>query len=178
MKKVLHVGCGLEPIDRIFKDYEEIRLDIDTNVCPDIVNSITDMKDVENGSFDAVFSSHNIEHLYFHEVSLALNEFNRVLRSGGIVYISCPNLKEVAKYIATDRLEDVLYVAAGGSVTSLDVVFGHTGFVASGNEFMQHKCGFTAKSLYSKLKQVGFIDIKVTEDVFNLNAIATKEGLQ
>ena len=43
-------------------------------------------------SVDAVFSSHNIEHLYPHEVPLALKEFMRVLKPDGFVLMTCPDL--------------------------------------------------------------------------------------
>jgi predicted SAM-dependent methyltransferase len=40
------------------------------------------MKAVASESVDAIFSSHNIEHLYPHEVPVALAEFIRVLKPG------------------------------------------------------------------------------------------------
>jgi len=43
---------------------------------PDIIGSMTDMSAVGSASMDALFSSHNIEHLYPHQVFLALLEFN------------------------------------------------------------------------------------------------------
>ena len=44
---------------------------------------MTDMPAVEDAYVDAVFSSHNIEHLYAHEVAEALSEFKRVLNEDG-----------------------------------------------------------------------------------------------
>ncbi len=55
-----------------------------------------DMAEVEAESVDAIFSSHNLEHLYPHEVPVALSEFMRVLRSDGFVVLTCPDLKAVA----------------------------------------------------------------------------------
>ena len=71
-KTVLHVGCGhYDPknLHPLFKprEWEEIRLDIDPHVRPDIINSITNMEDVKDGSVDAIWSSHNLEHLYAHD---------------------------------------------------------------------------------------------------------------
>jgi predicted SAM-dependent methyltransferase len=51
---------------------QELRLDIDASVAPDIVATMTDMSRVADASVDAVFSSHNIEHLDPHEVPVAL----------------------------------------------------------------------------------------------------------
>src|ERR1700752_1954577 len=90
-KRFLHVGCGPKhaqlPGPFLTDDWTEVRLDLDPNVKPDIIASITSMPNVPDGSFDAVYSSHNIEHIYAHEVPVALGEFHRVLRSGGFVMI-------------------------------------------------------------------------------------------
>ena len=85
MKTFLHVGCGPKRKDHTtpgfnVSEYNELRLDIDQNASPDIVGTMTDMSGVDTASVDAVFSSHNIEHLYSHEVPVALAEFRRVLK--------------------------------------------------------------------------------------------------
>ena len=88
MKIFLHVGCGHLNKSSCLgfenDNWKEIRLDIDKNVNPDIVGTLTDMKSVETGSVDAVYSSHNIEHIFPHEVPIALREFYRVLKEDGI----------------------------------------------------------------------------------------------
>mgnify|MGYP000329889420 CR=1 FL=1 len=78
MNTFLHVGCGPKRKDRTtagFAEWNELRFDIDVAVAPDLVGTMTDMSAVASESVDAVFSSHNIEHLYPHEVSVALAEF-------------------------------------------------------------------------------------------------------
>lgn len=80
MKTFLHVGCGPQRKQGTTKgfntdDWKELRLDIDESVQPDIVGTMTDMSRVPDASVDALFSSHNIEHLYAHEVPVALKEF-------------------------------------------------------------------------------------------------------
>jgi len=42
-----------------------------------------DMPAVADGSVDAIYSSHNIEHLYPDEIPVALKEFLRVLKPEG-----------------------------------------------------------------------------------------------
>ena len=88
-KKFLHVGCGpqtkkgLKGVDS--EDWREIRFDINEKVDPDIVGTMTDLDMIKSGSFDAIYSSHNSEHLFAHEVTIALKEFNRILREDGFV---------------------------------------------------------------------------------------------
>ena len=110
MKLVLHVGCGPADISSMpsyFRDgsWQEIRFDIDAAVSPDIVGSILDMGILESGSFDALFSSHNIEHLLPHEVPVALGEFNRVLKGDGVLVVKCPDLESVAEAIVQKGAE-------------------------------------------------------------------------
>src|SRR5215471_17121378 len=82
-KVVLNVGCGeylpqnLHPRFR-GSEWDEIRVDIDPGVNPDYVCSITALTPVTTDSADAVWSSHNLEHVHRHEVPLALAEFFRV----------------------------------------------------------------------------------------------------
>ena len=45
-------------------------------------------------AFDAVFSSHNLEHLYPHQVKEALAEFYRVLKPEGMIVISDLQMKK------------------------------------------------------------------------------------
>ena len=63
-------------------------------VNPDIVGTLLDMSQVQTASVDAVYSSHNIEHVYPHEVPIVLKEFYRVLKDDGIVVLECPDLQQ------------------------------------------------------------------------------------
>ena len=67
-------------------------------------------------SVDAVWSSHNVEHLYGHQVPTALGEFNRVLKAGGLALITLPDLQTVCRSIAEGKLEPVLYQSPAGPV--------------------------------------------------------------
>jgi SAM-dependent methyltransferase len=160
MKTFLHVGCGPQKKSQIQgfnKDsWKEIRFDIDKNVNPDIVGTLTDMKSVETGSVDAIYSSHNIEHIFPHEVPIALKEFYRVLKEDGIVVITCPDLQSAGEAIAQDKLFESLYESTMGSVTAFDILYGHRKTTADGNVFMIHKGGFTYSSLNSSFFKAGF----------------------
>ena len=105
----LHVGCGPKRQAQtpfVDKPWQELRLDIDASVQPDVVGTMTEMVDVADSSVDAIFSSHNIEHLYPHKVPLALQEFRRVLKSDGFVLLTCPDLQSVCKLVAENKLTE------------------------------------------------------------------------
>jgi len=160
MKTFLHVGCGLlnKSHCKGFNNdnWKEIRLDIDENVNPDIVGTLTDMKLVETGSVDAVYSSHNIEHIFPHEVPIALREFYRVLKEDGIVVITCPDIQSVGEALTQDKLFETLYESPMGPVTAFDILYGHRKTTVDGNIFMVHKGGFTYSTLAIKFKEAGF----------------------
>jgi len=177
--EVLHVGCGAldtEKLPRIFRQagWREIRLDIDPEVKPDVIASITDMQVISDATVDAVYSSHNVEHLYPHDVPLALHEMNRVLRPNGFAFIKVPDLQEVARIVADGKLEDPLYVSAVGVIAPLDILFGHRPPLARGNLFMAHHTGFTATTLGAALIGAGFVAVVIQRDLrnFSLTAIA------
>jgi SAM-dependent methyltransferase len=170
VKVVLHVGCGTRDEQALHErfrgpEWVELRLDVDPAVEPDVVATITDMSPVPDASVDAVYSHHNIEHVFAHEVPLAMQEFFRVLRPGGEVLLGTPDLQNVARTIASGRLEDTLYRSGSGPISALDVVYGLRSDVAGGREYMAHRTGFTRGTLARKLGAAGFVDVEVTRAV-------------
>jgi len=160
MKTFLHVGCGNKNKSSCLgfdnDNWKEIRLDIDKNVNPDILGTLTDMKSVETGSVDAVYSSHNIVNLFPHEVPITLKEFYRVLKDDGIVVITCSDLQSVGKAILEDKLLQTLYSSPLGPVTAFDILYGHRNITADGNINMIHKTGFTYSLLNRAFFDAGF----------------------
>ena len=177
---VLHVGCGPKRRDKLHptfhgSEWREIRLDINGDVAPDIVGDMTHMPDVASGSVDALWSSHNVEHLQAHQVPVAFAEFFRVVKPGGFCLITCPDIQAVAKLIAEDRLEDAAYHAPAGAITPLDMVFGLGRSIARGNVYMSHRTGFTPSTLGRHLLAAGFDPIKLKRgEQFDLWAHARK----
>jgi SAM-dependent methyltransferase len=167
-RQLLHVGCGPRGNRRLPAcfgppQWREIRLDIDAAVAPDIVASISDLHMVADASIDAVFSSHNLEHLEGHQVPRALAEFRRVLKPDGYALITLPDLRAVALQIAAGRLDEPLYQSAAGPISALDIVFGHQASLAAGNGYMAHRTGFTAATLGRSLLAAGFHEVRVHE---------------
>jgi SAM-dependent methyltransferase len=185
MKQFLHIGCGPKRKDRTTRgfntpDWTEVRLDIDETVSPDIIGTMTHMPDVRDGSMDAVFSSHNIEHLYPHEVPAALKEFVRVLASDGFLVVTCPDLQSVCALIADDRLTEPAYTSPAGPIAPLDILYGHRPSLARGNLFMAHRCGFTRKVLSETLTAHGFARVatmKRGDPHYDLWAVAIKTAV-
>lgn len=179
---LLHVGCGHTTVENLavtgFRgaSWREVRLDADESVAPDIVGTMTEMPSVPTATVDAVFSSHGIEHLYWHDVPRALGEFRRVLADDGFVVITCPDLQAAAQMIAEDRLFDTAYMSASGPITPFDMVYSYRPFVQENPEWMSHHCGFTLSSLVAVLNEAGFANMLGYRSVggFDLWVLASK----
>lgn len=175
--KALHVGCGHGRLPEVifpWETWEEVRLDIDPEVMPDVVASMTEIP-LEDASFEAVASQHNLEHLRPHDVPVALREFQRVLKPGGFVFIQVPDLGWAAREIAEGRGGDVAYEAPAGPVTAFDMVYGWAQATAT-NPYMAHHCGFTVETLKRLLEFVGFRDVTVRARDWNIDAVAVKHA--
>lgn len=180
-RKFLHVGCGQATKAETTLGFQtatwrEIRVDIDPTVDADIHASMTDLSQVADGGVDAVFTSHAIEHLWAHEVPVALGEFFRVLSPTGFVVVTCPDLKAVALVVAEGGLLTTLYDSPAGPIAALDILYGHRVALAAGKAHMAHRTGFTRGSLLGALGAAGFArGIAVRRPAyFDLWALATK----
>jgi methyltransferase family protein len=161
VKKILHVGCGSTTkanttVGFNTEAWQEIRFDIDPACSPGVVGTIVDMKAVDDKSVDAIFSSHNIEHGYAHEIGRVLSKFLRVLADDGFVVLTCPDLQSACEAVVADKLLDPLYVSAAGPIAPLDVLYGFRPAIAAGNTYMAHKCGFTFSVLCKLFLSGGF----------------------
>lgn len=184
-KTILHVGPGHRrngaKLPAVFQapEWRELRLDIDPANEPDIVGSMLNMAAVADANVDAIYSSHNIEHVYAHEVAVVLNEFLRVLKPGGFLVVTCPDLQAVCALVAEDKLTDAAYQSPAGPIAPLDILYGHGAALAAGHHYMAHKCGFTLKTLTSVLQAAGFQSIagKRRQRGLDLWIMATKSPM-
>lgn len=184
MRDVLHVGCGSSTIAQMpsgFQDgsWRELRFDIDPAYDPDFVGTMTDMHAVASGSVDALYSSHNIEHVYAHEVQTVLREFRRVLKPDGFAVVTCPDIVSVATHIAEGRLEDPLYQSPTGAIFALDVIYGHAAAVAAGETYMAHCTGFSQRTLGLNGQAAGFgrVAVRARPQKFDLWMVATRSAV-
>jgi SAM-dependent methyltransferase len=141
--------------------WTEVRYDIDERLRPDIVGSIVHLEAVETAAFDAIWCSHNLEHLHSHDVPKALREFRRVLKPDGFALITAPDLEAIAELVCDGRLEEVAYHSPAGPVTALDMLYGLSVAIERGNHFMCHNTGFTIERLGRLLVESNFAEVLV-----------------
>jgi len=177
-KHLLHVGCGeqskevLPPLNWD-EEWVEIRVDIDPSVSPDLVASMTDLSALPDQSVDFIFSKHNIEHLKYHDVPLALSEFHRVLKPEGLLIIRCPDIKAIAERLLTTDLEEILGAATLNDgrkvpIALIDMIYGARSEIETNHHFMAHQTGFTDASLHRFLDRANFEKVNVIRYAYNL----------
>ncbi|SBT18953.1 hypothetical protein MGA5115_03114 [Marinomonas gallaica] len=171
-KRFLNVGSGHAGSERLpecfrFGDWQQIRLDINPKVKPDVLADVTDLSNIEDHDVDAVYSSHNLEHLHQHQVPKALSEIHRVLKPNGFVLLTMPDIKAVAKWVLEGKLMETIYESPMGPIRPIDIMFGHQGAVEQGDTFMAHKTAFDANSLAHALNEEGFKEVRVMTDKYH-----------
>ena len=143
MDRRLHIG------GRIRKDGWELY-----NIVPgDAVDYVGDARDLsrfENNTFVELYASHVLEHFnYTGEVGSVLMEWKRVLKPGGRIYISVPNIETVCRTFAEPEIH------------SFDVKFQLMRVIYGGqmDVYDYHKTGFFPELLSRYLTLLGFENI-------------------
>jgi len=88
----LHLGCGAGILPKwinVDKFYENTQI---------VKKDIYDLDYPEN-SIDAIYSSHSIEHLPIRHARLALKNWIKILKLGGKLFLSVPDLEETMRKI-------------------------------------------------------------------------------
>ena len=182
MRIVLNVGAGYVSISHLpyseivfnpANEWQEIRVDVDPKTKADIIADITDMSNIRDACVDAVFSSHTLEHIYTSQVPLALAEFYRVIKPGGFVAMYLPDISKVAKAVLDGKLDDTLYVSDSGPIRAVDIIYGMEGAIYECPPMM-HKTAFTSASITRKLQEAGFVNVEITEDMWDIWVMAER----
>jgi SAM-dependent methyltransferase len=172
---LVNVGCGPPGgggVPRYFDGWRHLRVDVDPSVQPDILADLTDLSPIADGTADAVWASHCIEHLYEHQVVVALQEFRRILRADGFICVIVPDLQTVARYVVDDRLHETIYQSAAGPVTAHDVFFGFGEAIANGRTAMAHRCGFTPGMIQRCFHGMAFAELVLRRRTAALELVA------
>ena len=179
---MLNIGAGADRsvrLSAIFQkpDWKEIRLDIDKGVNPDILGTITNMRGVvSDGSVDAIWCSHTVEHLQAHQIALAFSEIHRVLRPYGFAILTCPDLEAIARLLLSRGIDSPIYRSGAGPISVQDMLFGHSASIEAGRLFMCHHTGFTEERLGNVALSAGFSEARVVRGgEFDLWAILMRE---
>jgi SAM-dependent methyltransferase len=180
--RFLHAASGNSDKSRTTREFatdawEEIRMDDNPDVHPDVQADMLHMESVQSASFDAAFTAYSLERLYPHEVLPALTNLHRVLKDGGYLVAHCADLRSACALIAGDKLLEPAYESPAGPVAPIDILYGFRPALAAGYTRHANKCGFTVRAFTGTLAQAGFGSVWVTVNAptYTITAIASKK---
>ncbi|MFH0998665.1 MAG: methyltransferase domain-containing protein [Pseudomonadota bacterium] len=116
----------------------------------DHLGNAADLANFEDGTFQAVYSSHVLEHFDYLELEKVLREWKRVLVPGGIIYASVPDLDTIAALLIKRKRSDL-----EGQFQLMRMMFG--GHI---DKYDYHYTGLNQTILTHFLRAAGFIDIQ------------------
>ena len=164
----LHLGCGRNILD------EWINTDFDLVKFPsgpkhlDVTNKFSireKRKDdiiIDDNSIDYIFSEHLIEHLTYQEGKFMLEECFRVLKVGGKVRISTPDLKFLIDIYTDDKTDlQKRYIDYSVNHEAYDISIGTDTFII--NNYVRswgHIFIYDEKTLKSLFESIGFSNVK------------------
>jgi predicted SAM-dependent methyltransferase len=156
-------------------------LDIEPRPEVDYIANASDLSQFEDNSISAIYASHVLEHFYYgidNELINTLTEWHRVLKPGGKLLLSVPDLKKLCwLFLHPDTsVMDRIYL--------MRIIFG-----GQTNIYDVHKVGFDSEILVAYLNEVGFTEyeeisefnlfkdsssLRVANTLISINMIATK----
>jgi predicted SAM-dependent methyltransferase len=139
---ILDIGCGDKRAHS-----NSLTLDVRKTSQVDIIADARALPFMD-GSIDHLFSSHVIEHFSHLEVEDVVEEWIRVLKTGGTIEIRCPDL----------RARALLYFI-NPSRKNIQNIYGEQNYPAN-----YHKCGFSYTGLKELLSKYGIKKIRRVYD--------------
>lgn len=141
---MLNIGCG----DIYFDGWVNIDLE---STKADLKHDLRTPLPYKNNSVDFIYNEHFIEHLTIQECMVVLSEFYRVLKPGGVLRISTPDLNYlIFKYLFFWKRQDWIKEYGYGWIKTraemLNICFREWG----------HKYLYNKKELERRLREAGF----------------------
>ena len=135
----LHLGCFHKKIHGF------TNVDIREDVNPDLVDDVFKLENIENDSVDLIYTCHVLEHASREEAMNAIKRWYAVLKTGGVLRVSVPDLQALFEYyICYKDLKPIQCLLYGSQKHPYDF----------------HYTGWDYSSLKKDLESAGFNSIK------------------
>ena len=119
-KRLLHVGCGGQPLPDWLSQFEDVRVDIDPDTKPHFVRDMLNLHGLED--FDGVFCCHALEHLYrVPSASPLWWSSSERSKTAAWSLLMVPDLQRMLK----PTLEPIGLTCELGPMCGLDLFYGH-----------------------------------------------------
>jgi predicted SAM-dependent methyltransferase len=137
----LHLGCG----KRRFPGY--VHVDIRQEINPEVIDDVFKLEKFENDSAEIIYNSHVLEHVDRQGSYEALKRWYDVLKPGGILRVSVPDMEAVFEHYVYHRDLKILYAFLWGSQKY--------------EKYDYHYHGWDFKTLKEAMEMTGFKDVQL-----------------
>lgn len=134
----VHLGCGEVYLDGW------VNVDISNESAADRLDDVATLETIADESCDIIYASHLLEHFSRLEYDNVLRIWWQKLKPGGLLRLAVPDIESVLAWYNGSNLDELLGILYGGQRDSFDY----------------HKMGFDQESLSTKLRELGFKNIK------------------
>lgn len=156
----LNLGCG----DKILPGYVNVDVvESRKGKRPDVICDLHELVPFPDNSADEILSVHVVEHFWRWEVLDVLREWVRVLKPGGKMVLECPNLQSACEAFLADPVMRSREDQAGQR--TMWVFYGDPAWK---DPYMNHRWGYTIKSLGEIMMQAGLTDVRQEPAQFKL----------
>ena len=134
----LHLGCFRKKLPGF------VNVDIRSDVEPDVVDDAFTLKKFKNGTADLIYICHTLEHADRDGAMKAMIRYHEVLKPGGILRVSVPDMQAVMEnYIYFRDLRAIKSYFHGGQTHDWDY----------------HRSGWDWRTMKEDLEEVGFVKV-------------------
>jgi len=139
---ILHLGCGSNQMPGA------INIDVVESKATDLVMDLKEKLPYTDNTIDSIHAHHFIEHFIPNEFLVMLKDWHRVLKPGGRIVLSLPDVGTAMEEIAQGNTHP----------DYMKCVYGDPNL-----PFHSHKWGWKRNTLQEFIAQINFKDIKVTK---------------
>jgi predicted SAM-dependent methyltransferase len=173
-KLVLHVGCMDGEIHKgldnrfIGDEWFEVRSGFESESKVQTKEDMLTLANFKTGQFDAIWFPGKLDRFNEKDCLTVCKQFRRVLKEGGALLVSTPNIKVVCENVYKNGIKHKFHTVNNHAMTPMDLIFGFQPDIMNGISSAAHKIAFTPHALLSILKTAGFKDCKVQADGLRL----------
>jgi SAM-dependent methyltransferase len=166
---VLHISGAIFEKQPIYMRYQgpewyAVRVHADASAKPDFVADIRDLSAIPDESVDAIWIDQLLQTLPQSDISVALAECYRVLKSTGELGVCVPDLPAIATHLAHGDMHRPLYRKADGTeLSAIALIYGD-----SHRTDAAFRSGFSAESLNNTLRAAGFCAMTILRNDLHL----------
>jgi predicted SAM-dependent methyltransferase len=149
----LHLGCGTKYLPGF------THIDIAEFSHIDHISNIDNLSFISDASVEQIYSSHAFEYFDRNQASGVLLEWNRVLRPGGCLYLTVPDIQAlIAIYSETKNLNSIIGPLFGRWVNDENIIYHRTTWDFDSLSLTLENCGFSLVSKFNPIEYLNSID--------------------